>query len=539
MSVRQAVTAAFATMLLGSGAQAYTLHVLHFNDFHSRIQSVNAFDSTCSEEEETAGECFGGAARMHAAIIGLRRELEDSGENVIVLSAGDNFQGSLFFSTFSGKAELDVLNALDLDAMVLGNHEFDVGIAPIAEFIEGANFPVVFGNVDASADNALGPLDQDPLILEVAGERVAILGAVTPDTPEISSPGPTVSFGDPVEYLTTAIGEVEADGVNKIIVLSHVGTVEDERIAAEVPGIDAIVGGHSHTLYANDIEGAVHPYPLMAPGAGGGEVPIVQAGAYSKYLGHLVLEFDDSGALISAVGEPIVLDASVEPDQQVLETIKEMSQPIQELMGRLVAEVDGDIDGSRETCRAQECSMGNLVADAMLDRVAGQGVTVAIQNGGGLRASIEGGEVTMGDVLTVLPFQNTLSTFNLTGAGIVAALENGVSEVEEEAGRFPQVSGLEFSWDAAAEPGQRIVEVMVRDGDAWVPIEPDKVYSVVTNNFMRGGGDGYAVFRDEGKEAYDFGPGVDEVLADYLAKNPGYKPYTDGRIEKIEAPAAE
>ena len=142
--------------------------------------------------------------------------------------------------------------------------------------------------------------------------------------------------------------------------------------------------------------------------------------------------------------------------------------------------------------------MGDLVADAMLERVKGQGVTIALQNGGGLRASIGGGQVSMGDVLAVLPFQNTLSTFNIDGAGIVAALENGVSQVEEGAGRFPQVAGLRLTWDPSVAPMQgRIKSVEVREGDAWVPIDPAKVYSVATNNFMRNGGDGYVALRDE------------------------------------------
>jgi 5'-nucleotidase len=536
MSIRRSAVAALAgTFAAGAPVQAFTLHVLHFNDFHSRIEPINEFDSTCTDEEAGEGECFGGAARLHAAIDALRDELEAAGENVIVLSAGDNFQGSLFFTTFSGEAELKVMNGLGLDAMVLGNHEFDIGVEPIARFIEGAEFPVIFGNTDAAGDNILGPLNMDPVIVEVGGQNVAILGSVTPDTPVISNPGPTVSFSDPVAYLAPAVEALEGSGVDKIIVLSHTGTAGDARIAGEVPGVDAIVGGHSHSLYANDIEGADHPYPFMVAGAEGGEVPIVQAGAYGKYLGHLVLEFDDDGEVISATGDPIVLDASVEPDPEVQKQVDEMVAPIEEVMERVVAEVAGDIDGSRESCRAGECSMGNLVADAMLDRVAGQGVTIAIQNGGGLRASIGAGEVTMGDVLTVLPFQNTLSTFNLTGAGIIAALENGVSQVEEGAGRFPQVAGLEFSWDPSVPPMQgRITEVAVRDGEAWVPVDPEKVYSVVSNNFMRGGGDGYAVFRDDAKEAYDYGPGVDEVVSDYLAARPGYQPYTDGRIERVE-----
>ena len=164
----------------------------------------------------------------------------------------------------------------------------------------------------------------------------------------------------------------------------------------------------------------------MAKGPDGQDVPIVQAGAYSKYLGHVALTFDEAGLVTAASGDTMLLDASVTPDAEILGRIEAMAGPIEELKGRLVGEVAGDIDGSRENCRAGECAMGNLVAEAMLDRVRSQGVTIALQNGGGLRASIGAGEVTKGDVLAVLPFQNTLATFNIKGAAIIAALENGV-----------------------------------------------------------------------------------------------------------------
>jgi 5'-nucleotidase/UDP-sugar diphosphatase len=169
--------------------------------------------------------------------------------------------------------------------------------------------------------------------------------------------------------------------------------------------------------------------------------------------------------------------------------------------------------------------MGNLIADAMLARVADQGIQIAIQNGGGIRASIDAGEVTMGDVLTVLPFQNTLSTFQVTGAVVVAALENGVSQIEEGAGRFPQVAGMSYSLDASQPAGSRISDVMV----GGAPIEMDKLYGVVSNNYVRNGGDGYKMFRDA-QNAYDFGPDLADVTAEFLAANAPYKPYTDGRI---------
>ena len=177
--------------------------------------------------------------------------------------------------------------------------------------------------------------------------------------------------------------------------------------------------------------------------------------------------------------------------------------------------------------------MGNLVADAMLARVADQGVTIAIANSGGLRASIDTGEVTMGEVLTVLPFQNTLSTFEISGQGIIDALENGVSQVEEVKGRFPQVGGMTFTWDPAVAPNEgRISDVMVAKDGGFVPIDPAATYLVVTNNYVRNGGDGYDMFEGDDKNAYDYGPDLADVTAEYLAENAPYTPYLDGRIKQ-------
>ncbi|HET9070129.1 MAG TPA: 5'-nucleotidase C-terminal domain-containing protein [Amaricoccus sp.] len=534
MPLRQTLAASAALTLLGGAAQAFTLQVAHFNDFHSRIESINAFDSTCSAEDETAGECFGGAARLVTAVKAARDEAAAAGEPILVLEAGDAFQGSLFFTAYSGQAEAEMLNRIGIDAMVYGNHEFDLGPEPLAKFIETADFPVISGSADVSADNLLAPLALDRLVLDVGGEKVAILGATTPDTAEISTPGPTVSFRAPVDYLRGEVATLEAEGVDKIILLSHLGTFGDEAVAAAVPGIDLIVGGHSHTLYSNTAEDAPFRYPLMVEGIDGHAVPIVQAGAYSKYLGLVTLTFDDKGVVTEATGDTKLLDASVTPDPDTLAAIDKLAGPIEELKARVVAEIPAGLDGSRETCRAEECALGSIIADAMVDRVKDQGVTIGLQNGGGVRASIGAGTVTMGDVLAVLPFQNTLSTFNLPGSAIVAALENGVSQVEEGAGRFPQVSGLRFSWDPKAPAMSRIKSVEVHEGDGWVPLDPAKVYSVASNNFMRAGGDGYASLRDEATNAYDYGPGLEDVLANFLAAHPDYSTGAEPRITRVE-----
>ena len=174
--------------------------------------------------------------------------------------------------------------------------------------------------------------------------------------------------------------------------------------------------------------------------------------------------------------------------------------------------------------------MGSLIADAMLDRVKEQGIQIAIQNGGGIRASIDAGPVTMGEVLTVLPFQNTLSTFQVSGSVLAEALENGVSQIEEGAGRFAQVAGLTYTIDPSQPVGSRISEVMVMEAGSFVPLQPDKLYGVVSNNYVRNGGDGYKMFVDAAN-AYDFGPDLADVTAEYLAKQGPFTPYTDGRIK--------
>ncbi|KAG1648838.1 Ferrochelatase [Nymphon striatum] len=420
LSTLVAMSVSALALSTGFAAADYTLNILHINDLHSRIEPINRFDSTCGAEDDAEGKCFGGIAR-----------------NVLLLDAGDQFQGSLFYTTYKGDAAVEFMNSMGFDAM----------------FIDSANFPVISGNTLVGASTGIEGGLTPYVVKEIAGEKVAIVSVLASDTAETSSPG--------------AVAELEGMGINKIIVLSHVGLARDKEIAASVDGIDVIVGGHS----------AADTYPVRVQNPSGADVPIVQAYAYSKYLGELRVTFDDDGNVLRAHGEPHLLDSSP----------------------KLLAMTTGQIEGNREVCRAQECSMGNLVADAMLDRVKGQGVQIAIQNGGGLRASIDSGEITMGEVLTVLPFQNTLATFEISGEAVVAALENGVSRLADGAGRFPQVSGMSYTFDAEAEVGSRVSNVKI----GGEPIDLAATYKAVSNNFMRGGGDGYSVFTSA-DNAYDY-----------------------------------
>ncbi len=191
------------------------------------------------------------------------------------------------------------------------------------------------------------------------------------------------------QTITAAVQELKAQGVNKIIALTHVGYPRDLAVIAKIPDVDVVVGGHSHSLLSNTDPKAEGPYPTMVDNPGGYKVPVVQAASYSKYLGDLVVDFDDNGVVKSAKGDPILIDSSFTPDPALTTRIAELAKPIEELRKKVIGSSEGPIDGDRTVCRVKECSMGNLVADAMLDRTRNQGMQIAIQNGGGLRASID------------------------------------------------------------------------------------------------------------------------------------------------------
>ena len=536
---------AAGALLTATGAQAeYTLNILHINDLHSRIEPITKYDGTCGAEDDAEGKCFGGIARVKTYLNERRGTL--TGQNVLTLDAGDQFQGSLFYSTYKGAAAVEFMNKIGFDAMAVGNHEFDDGPQVLADYMDKAYFPVISGNTSAYFEPALKDKLDGYVIRTIGGEKIGIVSVLATDTAETSSPGKNVGFAGEISYLKTVIPEIESQGVNKIIALTHVGITKDMEIAAKAAGVDVIVGGHSHTYLSSSDPKRKGAYPTWVTNEVTGDlVPIVQAYAYSKYVGELKVVFDDEGRVLSADGDTKLLDASVKPDADIAARVAELAGPIAELKATEVGSSTAAIDGDRKNCRARECAMGVLVAEAMLDFTKDQGVTIAIQNGGGLRASIPEGKITMGDVLTVLPFQNTVATFKLTGAGIVEALENGVGRVEEGAGRFPQVAGMRYAWDAASEPGSRIKAVEVKAGDGWTALDMDKTYGVVTNNYMRGGGDGYKVFASKGTDAYDYGPGLEVIAADYIKANSPYTPVLRGNIVEgvslgsAEAPKAE
>lgn len=516
MSVRLLTSAAALALSAGVASAEYALTILHTNDFHARFEPISKYDSGCSAEDDAEGKCFGRSARLMTAI----NDAKARSNNWVLVDGGDQFQGTLFYTYYKGKLAAEMMNQMGYTAMTVGNHEFDDGPEVLRGFMDAIDFPILMSNADVSREPLLADVLQKSTVIEQGGEKIGFIGLTPQDTHELASPGPNITFTPPADAVQGEVDKLTEMGVNKIIVLSHSGYKVDQQVAENTTGVDVIVGGHSNTYLANDDENADGPYPTVVNG-----VQIVQAYAYGKYLGELNVTFDDAGNVTEASGNPLLMDASVTADEAVAARIAEAALPLEEIRNKVVAEAAEAIEGDRSVCRAMECPMGNLVADAMLDRVADQGIEIAIANSGGLRASIDAGEVTMGEVLTVLPFQNTLSTFQVTGATMVEALENGVSQIEEGAGRFPQVAGLTFAFDAAAPAGERVSDVMV----GGAPIELDKTYGVVSNNYVRNGGDGYRMFVDA-ENAYDYGPDLADVTAEYLAEQGPYTPYTDGRI---------
>lgn len=485
----------------------FTLSLLHTNDTHAYVEQF---------------------PRLITAV----NELRVQKENSLLLNAGDVFSGTLYFRQYLGLADLYFMNQLGFDGMTLGNHEFDKDSATLANFIKQAEFPIVSSNVNMTNDPELGPLFNDSIggtneqgeifpaiIKQVDGEEVGIFGLTTEDTTFLANPGDNVVFEDAVEKANETIEMLEAQGVDKIIALSHLGYQPDVELAGKVDGIDVIVGGHSHTTLTEPVV-IEKEEPTL----------IVQANEYLKYLGVLDVTFDENGVIADYAGELKALSGYAE-DAAAKAKVEEYKVPLTELQKQVVGSTSVALNGVRDDVRSKETNLGNLITDGMVAKANEFIPTyIAMQNGGGIRASIDTGDITLGEVLTVLPFGNNLVTLDLTGEEILAALEHSVSA--PGAGGFMQVAGLKFKYDAAKPVGERVWYVEAMTANGYEELQLDQTYRVATNAFTADGGDGYTMFKtakDEGRitELYivDF-----EVFTSYLDKYNPVSPVVEGRI---------
>ena len=521
LSASLALPLALPALRRAAADPAARLSLLHMNDFHSKHEGTDSGSASCRMDKP----CLGGSARLAGALSMGRREAEAEGRAVLQIDGGDQFMGSLFYTAHKGRAESAVQRAVGTEVMTLGNHEFDNGPAVLADYARSLPFPLLSANLDTAREPLLAGLVKPFTVIQRGGARIGIIGVTTETTPQLSSPGPTVAFTNAAEAVERHIAALRAEGPTTILVLSHLGFAEDQRLAAAVRGIDVIAGAHSHTLLANGLAGAESPHPTLVDSPDR-PVRIVQAACYGRYLGRLDLDLEADGRVAAHGGQVREITPDIPADEKVAAIVAEYAAPLESWRRRPVATLSEAL--SLQGCREGECAIGSLMAEAML--AADPTANIAITNGGGLRAGLPAGTVTWGDVLTVLPFSNTLANVTLRGGAIRQALENGVSLVGENAGRFPQVAGLRFTFAAAAPKGQRIRDVEVRDGNGFMPLDNDRAYRVVTNNFMRRGGDGYVSFQKDALEAYDAGPALEDILVAYMERNPRGSWATDGRV---------
>lgn len=519
-----------AALTLTANAQdsSYSLTVMHTND--TRANHLPDADGV------------GGDAREATVVQQIRAEVDNS----LLVDAGGRFTGTLFHRVYAGQDNVQIMNALGYQAMTVGNPEFDNGDEILAQFIDGLDFPVVAANIDASRSDALSGKFQPSVIRNVGGERIGIIGITTDETPRLSSPSRDIIFSSNYRQIVqTQADALEAIGVNKIILLSYLGYDLDVELAPQVSGIDLIVGGNTRTLLSNTAPDAAGAYPTVLAGSDGAPVLVVQSGGGSRgelrYMGRIDLTFDADGVLTAWTGDTILLDSSITPDPDVAALIDDLNQQVEVERRRVIRTLSGDSVMVAEShdvsdCRVKECALGNLVADALRWR---SGAQVALMNGGGMRGGLDAGILLRGSVLEFLPFTNRMTTFRLSGADLQLALENGVSHVNESSGtgRFPQVSGIRYTYDYSQPVFSRIVSVdILGDDGEYTPLDPKATYTVATNDFARKGGDGYQVFSDRGIDPTDTLIFFDDLFIDYAREHSPLDPQLEGRITALNLP---
>nr|CAD7456965.1 unnamed protein product [Timema tahoe] len=300
----------------GGDAANFEIILLHTNDMHARFEQTTALSSRCTDADAEANRCYGGMARVASEVRKIRaRAASGEGPNVLFLNAGDTYQGTVWYTFHKWRIVARFINLLAFDAISLGNHEFDDGVSGLIPFLNNVTCPVLASNLDLSEEPLLAatPL-ANSTILVVNGTRIGVIGYLTPDTKELSK-SEKVKYIDEVDAIKLEADKLKNQGINILIALGHSGFRKDIQIATEVPDIDVVIGGHTNTfLYTGDqpdLEVPESLYPHVVTQPSGRKVYVVQAYAYTKYLGQLDLEFDEHGEVISHKGNPILLDSSV------------------------------------------------------------------------------------------------------------------------------------------------------------------------------------------------------------------------------------
>ncbi|XP_027459238.2 5'-nucleotidase [Zalophus californianus] len=529
--------------LLWPAAGAWELTILHTNDVHSRLEQTSEDSSKCVN----ASRCVGGVARLFTKVQQIRR----TEPHVLLLDAGDQYQGTIWFTVYKGAEVAHFMNALRYDAMALGNHEFDNGVEGLIDpLLKEAKFPILSANIKAKGPLAsqISGLYLPYKILSVGDEVVGIVGYTSKETPVLSNPGRNLVFEDEITALQPEVDKLKTLNVNKIIALGHSGFEMDKLIAQKVKGVDIVVGGHSNTfLYTGTPPSREVPagkYPFIVTSDDGRKVPVVQAYAFGKYLGCLKVEFDEKGNVIASHGNPILLNSSILEDPSIKADINKWRIKLDNYSTQELGKTVVYLDGSTQSCRFKECNMGNLICDAMInnnirhpDEVSWNHVSMCILNGGAIRSPIDkrnNGTITWENLAAVLPFGETFDLIQLKGSTLKKAFEHSVHRYGQSTGEFLQVGGIQVVYDLSRKPGNRVVKLDVLCTQCQVPsyepLQMDKTYKVVLPSFLANGGDGFQMIKDEALR-HDSGDQDISVVSGYILKMKVVYPAVEGRIK--------
>ncbi len=501
----------------------FLLTIAHLNDTHSHMEAESV--SLTINGKETVVP-LGGFARLQTLVDEMRLQ----SPNFLLLHAGDAVQGTLYFTLFHGLVEFDFLNRLKVDAMTFGNHEFDRGTTVIPSYLQKAAFPIISSNIDFSSEPAIAPFVPQYVIKQINGERIGIIGLTTETTPQTTIDVGKAKFLDAKTAAARQVAMLEGQGVDKIIALSHLGYEEDLKLAASVSGLDIIIGGHSHTLLGDQkqlgllgltSEGS---YPTEVTSPDGGKTLVLQSWQWGHMLGKLDVSFDQHGKLVGFNGGAIIpvsdrfsreteiippgskvyqeivqvvnqsgVARFVQEDKTTAEALRPYSKKLEEFRVTRVAFAKENL------IRGINNGPGPIAADSMLAAVPN--AQVAILNYGGVRKDLLAGTVSVADVLEVMPFANSLVLIDVTGAELKSALEDAIDFLLVKYGSLnkkslPYVSGINLSISMTAAKGNRILSFNVKDtGGVYKPLDLDRTYRVVVNNFVAAGGDGFNAFK--------------------------------------------
>jgi 2',3'-cyclic-nucleotide 2'-phosphodiesterase (5'-nucleotidase family) len=491
----------------------HELAIVHVNDVHGRAETSKA-------EMGYAGV---------AALINEERE-KYGAENVLFLDAGDTFHGTTFATLDKGESIAKTLDKLGLEAMVAGNHDFNYGYKRLIELDKATNFKVLTANVIDKDGKYLGT----PYIIKnIQGKKVGIFGLSTPETYYKTNPNNVegIKFLPPIEIAKQTVATLKNQGVDFIVLLSHLGDDEaTERkyqsigVAEAVDGINLIIDGHSHTRITEKkvVNNTV----------------IVQTGEYTKDAGVIEVDFDELANGPTAIDYRLISRNEFTPtdvtkldvnknykvtDEEVDNFIKGIKENQKKITDVIIGTTNVKLEGDRAFVRTGETNLSNVLTDAM---IAATGADVALTNGGGIRTSIDEGSITVGDIISVLPFGNYVITKEITGADLKAALEHGLSKYPDSNGGFPQFGGIKVEMDPKKPAGQRITKITFNNKKKF---DLKAKYIIATNDFMAVGGDDYTSLKN-GKQVAHY-PALDEILIEYIRNGAKLPAKADGRLK--------